>query len=203
MNMKRTPEERQRLAKWWVLQELRFRFLSGPHEGIVDFRLREASNNDEPAIEVQKSIIEQLSSLNRVINLVKQDGDIYTVEYGPDFEKTYRKYEQLVQNIDALSPEPVVFDEDEPTLTLGTKKARLKGYTKEHELCEVMFQYKVGESVDLSSVFESMTGSEGGLSDKDRRMIRDTVNRINKRSQEVLGIPVLLQMERNTIRRLK
>jgi hypothetical protein len=201
--MKRTPEERQRLAKWWVLQELRYRFLSGPHEGIVDFRLRQASSHDEPDIEIQRSIIEQISELKRVITILKKHEDIYTVECGPDFEKTYRKYEQIVGQIDALSPEPVVFDDDEPSLVFGTKKARIKGYTKEYELCEVIFQYKVGESVDISTVFEAMTGSEGGLSDKDRRMIRDTVNRINKRCQEVLGIPALIKMERNTIRRLR
>lgn len=202
MSMKITPDQRQRLAKWWVLQQLKYLFLSGTHDMVVEYHFRKPDSPDEPEIEVQKSILHQLASSKGIITIQSKADDKYVVEWGPEFEKTYWKYHELAKNIEVLSAEPVIFDDDEATIRLGSKKAHLPPFKKEHLLCQTMFEYKVGESVDASIVFEAMSG-ESAWDDKAKRMMKDTVIRINKRLQEVLNLPSLFKLEQGTIKRLR
>jgi hypothetical protein len=51
-----------------------------------------------------------------------------------------------------------------------------------------MFARPIGEFVDWSIAHEEMTGTNTVIgSETDRKRVKDTVNRLNKRVQEVIG----------------
>ena len=66
-----------------------------------------------------------------------------------------------------------------------------------------MFSRPVGEFVDWSIIHQEMTGVAEGVGDeKDKKAVRDTMDRLNKRVQEVIGTDdELLGWENKSIRR--
>ncbi len=170
---------------------------------VIEYRFRKPANLNEPEIEVQKSILEQLAVTKSIIKIQRKSSNKYIVEGGADFEKTYRKYEELAKNIDVLSAEPAIFDDDRAIISLGTKECQLPPYKNEHLLCQAMFKYKVGENVDASTVFEIMKGEDSTFDTKEKRMIKDTVNAINERVDKVLGLQAIFKREQQTLKRLR
>lgn len=203
MSINISPEQKHKLAKWWVLKQLRYLFLSGPHEMVIKYNFNSPRSLEEPEPEVQKTILEQLEMTGTVIKILKKTKTYYTIEHLADFYKTYDKYKKIAEGIDVLSSEMTVFDDDTATIILGNSVCQLPPFKSEHILCQVMYRYKVGESVDSSYVFESMKGDGEVWDDKSQRMIKDTILRINKRVSEVIGIPGLFKREQQTIRRLR
>lgn len=192
--------QQHRLAKWWLLEELRTLFLSSdPSEMAVRYTIKEPATANMPSADLQRSLLEQLAFTKHIL-LKPLDDKTYEVTWQFEFEGLYRKQQELVKDLQVQSGEPVKFDNDTAILTLGTKKAQLPPFKKEHLLCGVMFKYRVDEPVDTSTVYEEMEETDD-WDETARRMIKDTVIRINKRADETLGIPHLFKLEKNTIRR--
>lgn len=203
MNMKRTPEERMAIAMWWLLQEIRYLFLAGREGMEAEFELhRQNDNTDIPEIEVQKALLKQLEE-QKAIKMIHWGDDKYSLLGDEAFDSVYGFYETYIASMDPTKGLSVVFDEDEGTLTLGVKKCQLPPFGKEQLLCEVMFQYLQGEPVDRGRVFEHLQGTEAEINEQGKRMIKDTVRRVNKRVSETLGISSLFKIERGTLRRLR
>lgn len=203
MSMKISPEQRYRQDKWWLLQELRHRFLSAdPHDMIVTFKLLEPSDESVPSKEVQRSLLEQLAN-SKTVSIRRQDDETYQIEYEADFNQTYNKYLLMMKDVELRVGEPITFDDDTGMLTLGNDKCQLPPFKYEHMLCQVMSQYLQNEPVDTSEVYEKMLGENAEWDDRARRLIKDTVRRINKRVNEAFHIPAYLKLEKNTIRRLR
>jgi hypothetical protein len=199
--MKQLSMQQHRLAKWWLLEELRTLFLSSdPSEMVVRYTLKESTTADMPSADLQRSLLEQLAFTEHIL-LKPLDDKTYEVTWQFEFESLYRKQQELVKGMQVQGGEPVEFDDDTGVLTLGTKKAQLPPFKKEHLLCGVMFKYyRVDEPVDTSTVYEKMEESDD-WNETAKRMIKDTVIRINKRVDETLGIPHLFKLEKSTIRR--
>lgn len=88
----------------------------------------------------------------------------------------------------ALKLKDVVFDESQPAIFIGDKKCSLPPAKNEEYLAKVMFARPTGEFVDWSIIYKEMTGTEAVIgSGQDSKSVRDTMNRLNKRVQEVIG----------------
>jgi hypothetical protein len=201
--MKLTSLQQHRLAKWWLLEELRTLFLSSDQEMVVKYRLKKPDTNDVPTPELQRSLLEQLAASKHIL-LKKLDDDLYEVAWQFEFETLHRKQQELVKSIGRYSGEHVTFDDDTATISLGSKSVQLPPYKLEHLMCQVMFKYRLNEPVDTSIVFEEMQetlGGDGSWNDAAKRQIKDAVIRINKRVEEGLDIPQLLRLEQKTVKR--
>jgi hypothetical protein len=197
--MKLSSLQQHRLAKWWLLEELRTLFLSSDQDMVVRYSLKAPTSPDVPSQELQRSLLEQLAASKHIL-LKKLDDELYEVTWQFNFETLHRKQQELVKDMQVQSGEPVEFDDDTGVLTLGTKKAQLPPFKKEHLLCGVMFKYRVDEPVDTSTAYEEMEETDD-WDETAKRMIKDTVIRINKRVNETLDIPHLFKLEKNTVRR--
>lgn len=198
-----SPEQRYRHDKWWLLQELRHGFLaSDRHELIMTYRLREPGDGDTPDKEMQRSLLKQLADSGN-ISLEQADNETFRIGYEADFNSTYNKYLLMMKDAEQRPDESVEFDDDTGMLTLGKDKCQLPPFKYEHMLCEAMSQYLQNEPVDTSEVYEKMLGENAEWDAKARRLIKDTVRRINRRVNEAFNIPAYLKLEKNTIRRLR
>lgn len=198
--MRMTSEQQHKLAKWWLIEQLRALFLSSdPSEMVVQYTIKEPSTADMPSVDLQRSLLEQLAFTKHIL-LKPLDDKTYEVAWQFEFEGLYRKQQELVKDMQVQSGEPVAFDEETGVLTMGIKNAQLPPFKKEHLLCGVMFKYRVGEPVDTSIVYEEMEENDN-WNEAAKRMIKDTVIRINNRVNETLDIPHLFKLEKNTIRR--
>lgn len=197
--MKLTSLQQHRLAKWWLLEELRILFLSSDQEMVVKYRLKKPDTNDVPTPELQSSLLEQLAASKHIL-LKKLDDDLYEVTWQFEFETLHRKQLELVKGIDWKNGAKLEFDDETGILTLGIKTAQIPPETKEDYLCRAMFKHRVGEAVDASTIYEEMTDDDK-WDETARRMLKDAVRRVNKRANELLDIPELLVREKNTIRR--
>ncbi len=195
-----TSTQRYRLAKWWLMEELRTLFLSGDTDMVVEYQLIPPTSPEIPTKPVQKRLLEQLAFANQIL-LKKLDDELYEVTWQTGFEKMHTKQRELVKNIGWASGEQVKFDDETATLSLGAKSTQLPPYKYEHQMCQVMFKYRLGEPVDTSLVYEEMMADDKDWDDQAKRMIKDTVRRINQRVDEVLLIPQIFRLEKNTIRR--
>lgn len=193
--------QRYRLAKWWLLEELRTLFLSSdPSEMVVRYTIKEPTTADTPSVDLQRSLLEQLASTKHIL-LKPLDDKTYEVTWQFEFESLYRKQQELVKDLQVQSGEKLEFDSDTGVLTLGTRKATIPPDTKEYDLWDAMYKRRVGETVDTSIIYEEMTGYEK-LDETAKRMIKDAVRRINKRADELLGVPELIDRKNNTLRRI-
>lgn len=193
--------QQHRLAKWWLLEELRTLFLSSGSEMVVQYSLKEPLNPETPSKELQRSLLEQLSSTGHIL-LKQLNDELYEVTWQFEFESLHRKQQELIKNIGWHSGEHVTFDDDTATLTLGTKTVKLPPYKLEHLMCQAMFKYRLNESIDVSIVYDEMQETFGGSWSKTgKRQMKDAVIRINKRVDEGLDIPQLFKLSQNTITR--
>jgi hypothetical protein len=111
-----------------------------------------------------------------------------------------------LKNMSFVPPEPVQqakptrktlrgkiieFDETRSAVVIDNKHYQLPPAQNEDNLTRVMFRHRVGEFVDWSMIYGEMTGVNSQETDiespKNMKMVRDTVNRLNNRLQELLN----------------
>lgn len=118
-----------------------------------------------------------------------------------------KKFEDEYQQSKSLPTTPDVsieFDDNEAALVCGNKRCQLPPFKNEHYFCRAVFEYPVNEPVDWSLIFEKMTGHLKGEEDLPKngwRKVYDTMEAINKRTRDVLGLPNLFVWREKTITR--
>lgn len=98
------------------------------------------------------------------------------------------------------------FNDNEATLKYGNKTCKLPPFKNEHFFCRAIFEYPKNEPVDWSLIYEEMTGYQfikKDVTEKDSRMVYDTLEALNKRTEELLGIKNLFIWRKKTIKRTK
>jgi len=84
------------------------------------------------------------------------------------------------------------YDDNKPSIKIGKKEVALPPYKNEHFLCRAMYEYRKGEAVDWSIIWEKMTGYDENP-DKpepqksDWHSVYDTMRALNKRIQECIS----------------
>ena len=103
----------------------------------------------------------------------------------------------------SLTGTGVQFDDTKPAILVGARACPLPPAKNEEYLARAMFSRPVGEFVDWSIIHQEMTGVAEVVGDeKDKKAVRDTMDRLNKRVQEVIGTDdELLGWENKSIRR--
>ncbi len=101
----------------------------------------------------------------------------------------------------------VEFLEDKSSLVMNDKECQLPPFKNEYFFCVAAYQYPVGEVIDWSKIYETMTGYYAihfGKPIEKRenwRSVYDTVIRLNERVENVLGIKNLFVWREKTIKR--
>ena len=120
-----------------------------------------------------------------------------------DKDKFANFYEQS-KSLPAGPTTPVEFDDNEAVLACGSKRCQLPPFKNEHYFCRAAFEYPVNEPIDWSLIFERMTGHLKGEEDLPKngwRKVYDTMEAINKRAGDVLGVPNLFVWREKTVTR--
>lgn len=97
--------------------------------------------------------------------------------------------------------ENIEFLDDDALIKLGNKRCQLPPYKNEHFFCRAAFEHPVDEPIDWSIIYEKMTGEEVKDKEKNKRTVYDTLIRINKRVEKILGIKNLFVWGIKTIKR--
>ncbi len=109
----------------------------------------------------------------------------------------------------SLKGKDIKFDEAKPAIIIDHKSYPLPPAKNEDFLCRVMFSRPIGEFVDWSIIYREITGigkekqddNEIG-NDKNKKTTRDTMDRLNKRFQEILNTEdQILSWENKSIKR--
>ncbi len=102
-----------------------------------------------------------------------------------------------------LKDKVIEFDESQPAISIDGKICALPPAKNEEYLAKVMFRRKAGEFVDWSIIYKEMTGTGEVIGDEnDKKSVRDTMNRLNKRVQEIMWTDdKLLSLENKSIKR--
>ena len=119
----------------------------------------------------------------------------------PKFDEVYEDYKNRI--IDTSIPKgDAKFDDDQTTLVVGNKKCPFPPFKNEHYFCRAMFRYLVDEPVDWSTIYEQITGEKEVKNErKNKRMVYDTYEAVNKRVKQILGIEHFFVWENKTIKR--
>jgi hypothetical protein len=87
-----------------------------------------------------------------------------------------------------LQKNGISFDDEKAKLLVKSEACQLPPYKNEHYLCRAMYQYRKGEPVDWSTIFEKMNEFSqkitGRNTKNDRRSVQDTMYAINDRVRE-------------------
>lgn len=88
----------------------------------------------------------------------------------------------------SLKIKTVVFDEAQSAILVDGKVCPLPPAKNEEYLAKAMFSRPIGEFVDWSIVHKEITGATAVIgSEKDKKSVRDTMDRLNKRLQTIIG----------------
>jgi hypothetical protein len=123
------------------------------------------------------------------------------------FKRTIKKYK--IDKFQVSIEGKTEFIDDEAIIKIGNKKCQLPPYKNEHFFCRAIYEFPVNEPVDWSIIYEKITGYESKYFKKPAnikenwRIVYDTMKRLNKRVEEVLGIKELFVWKNKTIRRTK
>ncbi len=100
-----------------------------------------------------------------------------------------------------VKPGDVSFDDDRATISFKGKSCQLPSFKNQHFFSKAMFEQATGEPVDWSIIYEKITGIPSKEKDKDKRMVYDTYESLNKRVYEVLSIEGLFSWDNKSIKR--
>ncbi len=81
----------------------------------------------------------------------------------------------------------IEYDETKSLILVAGKSCPLPPAKNEDYLAKAMFNRPIGEFVDWSLIYSEVTGSEVDDGIKNQKTIRDTMDRLNKRVQEIIG----------------
>jgi len=115
---------------------------------------------------------------------------LFNITLYPAFKKYYEEIrcqypsdedEQKTTPETTLASKDLHFEDDEAAIYIMGKKCALPPYKNEHDFCRAMFKRPVDKFIDWSVIYEEMTGGDFENSEKDKRIVQDTMYRINKR----------------------
>lgn len=103
----------------------------------------------------------------------------------------------------SLKNEALKFDIEKSLIIGKTATSKIKPNTKENGLCVFLFNQKTDHLVDWSLFMEYYNSdSEYDAKKGDKKMVKDTIDRINKRVQKDFGVREgLFKFERDCIKR--
>lgn len=163
--------------------------------------------NNENDYQLVVTALDGLQTKHIIKHEIGRSGTLYesfkckiTITDKKKFEAEYQQSKSLPTTPDA----PVEFDDNEAVLACGSKRCQLPPYKNEHYFCRAVFEYPKNEPVDWSLIFERMTGHLKGEEDLPKngwRKVYDTMEAINKRAGDVLGLPNLFVWREKTITR--
>lgn len=163
--------------------------------------------NNENDYQLVVTVLDGLQEKAGIKHEIKRTGTLYESFKCKiaitDKKKFEAEYEQS-RSLPTAPSTPVEFDDNEAVLVCGSKRCQLPPFKNEHYFCRAVFEYPVNEPVDWSLVFEKMTGhlkGEEDLPKKGWRKVYDTMEAINKRAGNVLGVPNLFVWREKTITR--
>jgi hypothetical protein len=110
-------------------------------------------------------------------------------KYLPDLLPTKPLKETPPQNAMSLKGKEVEFDEALPAIVIDDEQYPLPPSKNEDYFARIMFRHRIGEFVDWSLIYATMEGVDSQRVDveneKNKKMVRDTLNRLNKRIKEL------------------
>ncbi|MCH7828730.1 hypothetical protein IH982_02610 [Patescibacteria group bacterium] len=205
-----TPEEKINWHLWWLLQKIKEEYLSTPKGEPVTLEL----GNTESLVNVKFPSIDRREKLMlklRELGAIELLGDRRTI-YGKtfilkvsqtNFDKLYKEYEQRCK--DTAKNEAITFDDATTSLKMGRKKCQLPPFKNEHFFCRELFKYLPNEAVDWSLIYEAITGNQVDSNkqkqQKNRKMVYDVYENLNKRGKELFGIKNWLVWQGKTVKR--
>ena len=102
----------------------------------------------------------------------------------------------------SLKGRKVSYDESKSTIFVDNKACPLPPAKNEDYLARAMFKRLIDEPVDWSIIYEEMSGDEAKNSEINRKSVRDTMDRLNKRVKKIIGTnDELLTWENKTLKR--
>ena len=89
----------------------------------------------------------------------------------------------------SLKSVSITYDDDKANIQIGRQPVKLPPYKNEHYFCRVLFQRPKEEFIDWSIIFEDMDKVLNSVdkkdSERDKRMVQDTMYAVNNRIKEV------------------
>lgn len=163
--------------------------------------------NNESDYQLVVTTLDGLQTKGIIKHEVSRSGTLYesfkckiTIADEKKFEAEY----QQSKSLPTTPGTPVEFDDNEAVLVCGNKRCQLPPFKNEHYFCRAVFEYPTNEPIDWSLIFERMTGHLKGEEDLPKngwRKVYDTMERINKRAGDVLGLPNLFVWREKTVTR--
>lgn len=132
---------------------------------------------------------------------------LYQAVISKNFDELYKKlhnnFNQSFNKKTKLNDKKIEFDNEKAVITFDNQIIQLPPYKDEHCLCRVMFlQCKGKEPVDWSIIYEEMVKLEVIDKEKNKRMVQDTMYRLNRRIKKIINTDDdLFTWQGKTIRR--
>lgn len=176
---------------------------------LIDVMLTKIKSDVESNIEKFKKYYGLPSDIEYLIwdtESILLDNAIYIHrKFRPVFE-AYLRYmngDKIETEIINLKDKKAEFDEVTSAIIINNKRCSLPTAKNEEYLARAMFSREVGESVDWSIIYKEMTGSDNVIGNiKNKKTLTDTIDRLNKRIKNTLGIEdKLISCENKTMRR--
>lgn len=118
--------------------------------------------------------------------IIKRSGEETQTQGFSSIDKQNQKTEKV-----SLGSQKINFDDDKAIIQIGERLVPLPPYKNEHYFCRAVWEHKVNEPVDWSSLFEKMTGYYEAYYGKppqireNWRLVYDVVRSVNSRVKEV------------------
>lgn len=96
----------------------------------------------------------------------------------------------------------VVFDDDTVTLKLKERECKLPPFKNEHFLCRFIFKHLLDEPIQWDLAYEAMGGTANPTK-RQKKGVYDSIQRLNKRVANTLGIKEWIRWEDKSFRRTK
>ncbi len=97
----------------------------------------------------------------------------------------------------------IEFDDDKTSLYIKGKECKLPAFKDEHYLCRALYTRLKEEPIDWEILYEEITGSKVENVEKNKKKIRDAVDRLNTRVEALLGVERFVKWENKTARRTR
>jgi hypothetical protein len=92
----------------------------------------------------------------------------------------------------------ISFDDVTATIIVDKIKCQFEPYSYEHLIIKAMFDTAIGIPVSWDELYEKIIGEEPSSNEKNKKMIRDTVNRVNDKISACFGNQDKLFSQKNT-----
>lgn len=107
----------------------------------------------------------------------------------PPLKMQGEREDNMQKKKNTLKDKTIEFDEALPAILVNGKPCALPPAKNEACLSRVMFGRRIGEFVDWSVIYNEMTGIDKDVigDENNKKSVRDTMSRLNKRVREIIG----------------